>query len=216
MSPPFRNQYKKTGNHIQPIPLKNYLSGAAPTAWSHRKLSATVRNRTVNEAVLEDVTVKALNRILRGRKVFLAQLQENAARAIITTDTLSPEGIQLRLEDLQKVLQDFVAMQCTDIHVFDESLVRKLIKNITVSSIGVFLSGLLFRLSYIFLDSSANLYDSASFGQFLTHSMQRMHSVPFFRFLAGFMTSTSIGQTRVHFPQWIHLAASGLIRIREK
>ena len=133
-------------------------------------------NRTVNEAVLEDVTVKALNRILRGRKEFLAQLQENVARAVVTTDTLSPEGIQLRLEDLQKELlrkveggkdynaitdemvrlqemkkqstvdnhhreeamnrikelQDFVTMQNTEIHVFDEALVRKLIKSITI------------------------------------------------------------------------------------
>ena len=133
-------------------------------------------NRTVNEAVLEDVTVKALNRILRGRKEFLTQLQENVARAVVTTDTLSPEGIQLRLEDLQKELlrkveggkdynaitdemvrlqemkkqstvdnhrreeamnrikelQDFVAMQNTEIHVFDEALVRKLIKSIMV------------------------------------------------------------------------------------
>lgn len=133
-------------------------------------------NRTVNEAVLEDVTVKALNRILRGRKEFLTQLQENVARAVVTTDTLSPEGIQLRLEDLQKELlrkveggkdynaitdemvrlqemkkqstvdnhrreeamnrikelQDFVAMQNTEIHVFDEALVRKLIKSITI------------------------------------------------------------------------------------
>jgi site-specific DNA recombinase len=133
-------------------------------------------NRTVNEAALEDVTVKSLNRILRGRKEFLAQLQENVARAVVTTDTLSPEGIQLRLEDLQKELlrkveggkdynaitdemvrlqemkkqstvdnhrreeamnrikelQDFVAMQNTEIHVFDESLVRKLIKSITI------------------------------------------------------------------------------------
>ena len=133
-------------------------------------------NRTVNEAVLEDATVKALNRILRGRKEFLAQLQENVARAVVTTDTLSPEGIQLRLEDLQKELlrkveggkdynaitdemvrlqemkkqstvdnhhreeamtrikelQDFVTMQNTEIHVFDEALVRKLIKSITI------------------------------------------------------------------------------------
>jgi site-specific DNA recombinase len=51
-------------------------------------------NRTVNETVLEEVTVKALNQILSSRKEFLAQLQENVARAVVTTDTLSPEGIQ--------------------------------------------------------------------------------------------------------------------------
>ena len=31
-----------------------------------------------------------------------------------------------------KELQDFVAMQNTEIHVFDEALVRKLIKSITI------------------------------------------------------------------------------------
>ena len=31
-----------------------------------------------------------------------------------------------------KELQDFVAGQCTDIHMFNEALVRKLIKSITV------------------------------------------------------------------------------------
>ena len=31
--------------------------------------------------------------------------------------------------------------------------------------------------------------------------MHRMHSVPFFRFLELSVTSTSIGQTRLHLPQ---------------
>src|SRR5574344_1499697 len=68
-------------------------------------------NRTVNETGLEEGTVKALNQILSSRKVFLKQLQENIARAVVTTDTLSPDGIQARLEELQKDLVKAVGNQ---------------------------------------------------------------------------------------------------------
>jgi site-specific DNA recombinase len=68
-------------------------------------------NQTVNETVLEEVTVKALNQILSSRKDFLKQLQENIARAVVTTDTLSPDGIQARLEELQKDLVKAVGDQ---------------------------------------------------------------------------------------------------------
>ena len=68
-------------------------------------------NRTVNETVLEEVTVKALNQILSNRKIFLKQLQENIARAVVMTDTLSPDGIQARMEELQKELVKAVGDQ---------------------------------------------------------------------------------------------------------
>ena len=68
-------------------------------------------NRTVNETLLEEVTIKALNQILSNRKAFLKQLQENIARAVVTTDTLSPDGIQARLEELQKDLVKAVGDQ---------------------------------------------------------------------------------------------------------
>ena len=68
-------------------------------------------NRTVKETVLEDITVKAFNQILSNRKVFLKQLQENIARAVVTTDTLSPEGIQARMEELQQELVKAVGNQ---------------------------------------------------------------------------------------------------------
>ena len=67
--------------------------------------------RDSNEAVLEEVTVKALNQILSSRKAFLKHLQENIARAVVTTDTLSPDGIQARLEELQKDLVKAVGDQ---------------------------------------------------------------------------------------------------------
>lgn len=61
-------------------------------------------NRTVNELLLQDVTVKAINQILTERKAFLKKLQENIAKAVVGADTLSPDGIQARLEELQKEL----------------------------------------------------------------------------------------------------------------
>ena len=56
----------------------------------------------------------------------------------------------------------------------------------------------------------------AAFGQFLTHSMHKIHSVPFSRFLELSVTSTFIAQTRLHFPQEMHFSLSHFMRIREK
>jgi uncharacterized coiled-coil protein SlyX len=55
-------------------------------------------------------------------------MQENIAKAIMAADTMSPDGIQARLDELQ----DFIASQETDITEFDEALVKKLIEKITV------------------------------------------------------------------------------------
>lgn len=103
-------------------------------------------------------------------------MQENITKAIIAADTMSPDGIQARLDELQKELirkanskqdndgiadeifrlreqksqseadtrnreatrkriaelQDFIGSQRSEITEFDESLVRKLIQQITV------------------------------------------------------------------------------------
>ena len=61
-------------------------------------------NRTVNELLLQEVTVNAINQILTERGTFLKQLQANIAKAVVNADTLSPDGIQARLEELQKEL----------------------------------------------------------------------------------------------------------------
>lgn len=125
---------------------------------------------------MQEVTVKAFNRILTDSDVFLRQMQENIAKAITDADTMSPDGIQARLDELQKELirkanskqdydgiadeifrlreqksqseadtrsreetlkriaelQDFIGGQQSEITEFDESLVRKLIQQITV------------------------------------------------------------------------------------
>lgn len=61
-------------------------------------------NRTVNELLLQEITVKAINRILIERDSFLKVLQQNITKAVVSTETLSPAGIQARLEELQKEL----------------------------------------------------------------------------------------------------------------
>ena len=61
-------------------------------------------NRMVNELLLQEVTVKAFHQILTERDFFLKTLQQNIAKAVVNADTLSPDGIQARLEELQKEL----------------------------------------------------------------------------------------------------------------
>ena len=45
-----------------------------------------------------------INKILTERDVFLKTLQQNIAKAVVNADTLSPDGIQSRLLELQKEL----------------------------------------------------------------------------------------------------------------
>lgn len=59
-------------------------------------------SRTVKEGLLQEVTVKAFNRILTDSNGFLQQMQENIAKAILAADTMSADGIQDRLDKLQK------------------------------------------------------------------------------------------------------------------
>lgn len=119
---------------------------------------------------------QAFNRILTDSDVFLRQMHENIAKAITDADMMSPDGIQARLDKLQKELirkansrqdydaiadeiftlreqksqaeadtrsreetlkriaelQDFIGSQQSEITELDESLVRKLIQQITV------------------------------------------------------------------------------------
>ncbi|MGM9919676.1 MAG: recombinase zinc beta ribbon domain-containing protein, partial [Bhargavaea sp.] len=133
-------------------------------------------SRTVKEDLLKEITVKAFNQIISDKDGFIRQMQENIAKAITTADTMSPDGIQARLDELQKELikkanskqdydaiadeiftlrekksqvetdtrsreetrkridelQDFIGSQQSEIPEFDESLVQKLIQQITV------------------------------------------------------------------------------------
>lgn len=61
-------------------------------------------NRTVNELLPQEITINAIKQTLTERDVFLKTLQQNIAKAVVGADTLSPDGIQARLEHLQKEL----------------------------------------------------------------------------------------------------------------
>ena len=61
-------------------------------------------NRTVHEETLKEISLKAINQICNDSDSFINQIQENVAKAIVNTDSLSPEVIDKRLEELQKEL----------------------------------------------------------------------------------------------------------------
>ena len=64
----------------------------------------TCTNRTVNEALLKEISIKAMNEILLDSNSFIEQMQENLAKAIAQSDMPSPAVIQKRLEELQQEL----------------------------------------------------------------------------------------------------------------
>ena len=132
--------------------------------------------RTVNELVLQDAVVKAINQMLGDKSSYQAQLQLNIASVIRASQATSVENIDEKLmalqqelvkkannketydeiadqifalrekrqqasmdtvqrdEQLQRIteLQDYIAQQNTYLTEFDESLVRRWIKQITI------------------------------------------------------------------------------------
>ncbi len=89
-------------------------------------------SRTVKEDLLQEVTVKELIRKANSKQgydaiadeIFTLREQKSQAEA----DTRSREETQKRIAELQ----DFIGSQQSEITEFDESLVRKLIQQITV------------------------------------------------------------------------------------
>lgn len=61
-------------------------------------------SRTIKEDPLKGITVKAFNQIISDKDGSIRQMQQNIAKAITTADTMSPDGIQARLDELQKEL----------------------------------------------------------------------------------------------------------------
>ena len=61
-------------------------------------------SRTVNETLLEQVVVDAINRVLCQKDDFLQTLRANIATVVLQGDALSPEVIDERLNKLQKDL----------------------------------------------------------------------------------------------------------------
>lgn len=132
--------------------------------------------RTVNELILQDVVVAAINQMLGDKSGYQAQLQLNIVAVIRTSQATSLDNIDSKLMALQQELlqkanskeaydeiadeifrlrelrqqttvdtaardeqikrindlQDFIAQQTTHLTEFDEALVRRWVKQITV------------------------------------------------------------------------------------
>ena len=132
--------------------------------------------RTINELILQDAVVKAINQMLGDKSSYQAQLQFNIASVIRASQATSVENIDEKLMALQQELiqkaqskeaydeiadeifrlrelrqkttvdtaardeqikrindlQDYIAQQTTHLTEFDESLVRRWIKQITI------------------------------------------------------------------------------------
>ena len=132
--------------------------------------------RTVNETVLENVVIQAINTLLGDKSTYQAQLQQNIAKVIreaqkSTADDIDEQLMELQKELLKKAnnkeaydeiadqifklreqrekctvdtaardaqiarindLQDFIKQQRTDLAEFDETLVKRWLKQITV------------------------------------------------------------------------------------
>lgn len=132
--------------------------------------------RTVNETVLENVVVQAINTLLGDKSTYQAQLQQNIAKVIREAQKNNTDGIDEQLMELQKELlekannkeaydeiaqqifklreqcqqctvdtaardaqiaritdlQDYIKKQRTNLESFDETLVKRWLKQITV------------------------------------------------------------------------------------
>ena len=60
--------------------------------------------RTVNETILENVVVQAINTLLVDKPTYQAQLQQNIAKVIRSAQQNTADGIDERLQELQKEL----------------------------------------------------------------------------------------------------------------
>ena len=81
------------------------------------------RSRTVNETILEQVVIDAINQVLCQKNDFLKTLQANMKTTISDQSTLSPEVIDTRLRDLQKELLK-KANQSADYNAIADEILR--------------------------------------------------------------------------------------------
>ncbi|MFV0503782.1 MAG: recombinase family protein, partial [Lachnospirales bacterium] len=61
-------------------------------------------SRTVNELLLQEIVLKAINQTLCDKENFINTLQENIAKAVRACDATSADGIDERLNELQHEL----------------------------------------------------------------------------------------------------------------
>ena len=60
--------------------------------------------RTVNESLLENVVVQAINMLLGDKSTYQAQLQQNIAKVVRSAQQNTTDGIDEKLQELQKEL----------------------------------------------------------------------------------------------------------------
>ena len=84
--------------------------------------------RTVNETVLENVVVQAINTLLGDKSTYQAQLQQNIAKIIRNAQQNTADGIDENLQSLQKEL----LKKANNKEAYDETLVKRWLKSIIV------------------------------------------------------------------------------------
>lgn len=80
-------------------------------------------SRTVNEKLLEQVVLDAINRVLCQKDDFLQTLRSNIATVVLQGEALSPEVIDERLSKLQKELLNKVN-QKDDYNAITDEILR--------------------------------------------------------------------------------------------
>ena len=107
--------------------------------------------RTVNETVLENMVVQAINTLLGDKSTYQAQLQQNIANVIRSAQQNTADGIDEKLQELQKELlkkannkeaydeiarinelQDFIKQQPAHLEAFDEAMVKRWLERIII------------------------------------------------------------------------------------
>lgn len=84
--------------------------------------------RTVNETVLENVVVQAINTLLGDKSTYQTQLQQNIAKVIRDAQKNTADGIDEQLLELQKEL----LKKANNKESYDETLVKRWLGQITV------------------------------------------------------------------------------------
>ncbi|MBR5508005.1 MAG: recombinase family protein, partial [Clostridia bacterium] len=93
------------------------------------------RSRTVNEEVLKESAISAINKILQNQDDFITQLQNNISKVILESDITSYEGIESRLEELQQELLNKINTRENYDDIADEILkLRELQQKSTLDS----------------------------------------------------------------------------------
>lgn len=104
--------------------------------------------RTVNETILENVVVQAINTLLGDKSTYQAQLQQNIAKVIRSAQQNTADEIFKLREQREKCtvdtaardtqiarineLQDFIKQQHAHLEAFDEALVKRWLERIII------------------------------------------------------------------------------------